>query len=160
MRFTSRALRAVLVAVFLPGLAALTIAAPANADHGRDNPCWDKGVNCKFKESSNLKPTPPDPYGKNAKARITGFRGGKKYAVDFQAYDEVVYLRDGNPDNHAAVVKIRYLGPGGPYKYKYTTGGKRTIQLGSDGDLTESKRIKLKLCIAHHGCTGWAKGWT
>lgn len=158
MRPTSRTLRTALVAVFLPILAAFVVAAPASADHGRDNPC--KHVNCKFKAKSGLRATPPDPGGRNAKARITGFRGGEKYAVNFQAYDEIVYLRDGHPDNHKAVVRIKYYGPGGPYKYRYTTGSSRTIQLGSDDDLTENKRIKLKLCIAHHKCTGWAKAWT
>lgn len=160
MRSTSRTLRMVVVAVFMSVLASLAFAAPASADHGRDDPCDRKGVHCKFKKSSNLRPTPPDPHGKNAKARITGFRAGAKYKVDFQAYDELVYLQDRHTDNHKAVVRIKYYGPGGPYKYRYATGSSRTIELGSDDDLTENKRIKLKLCIAHHGCTGWAKGWT
>lgn len=160
MRFTSRTLRMVMAAVFLPMLAALAFAAPANADHGRDDPCERKGVHCTFSKASYLKPTPPDPHGKNASAKITGFRAGGRYKVDFQAYDELVYLQDRHTDSHKAVVRIRYFGPGGPYKYRYTTGSRRTIELGSDGDLTENKRIKLKLCIAHHGCTGWAKAFT
>ena len=56
-----------------------------------------------------------------------------------------------------AVVLVKYFGPGGPYKYKFKTNKSRTIQLGKDNDLTENKRIRIKLCIEHHKCTKWAK---
>lgn len=160
MTIKSTGVRKALACTAVSMLAVGAVAAPAQAGHGRDNPCKPKQVHCKFKAKSNLKASPYDKGGRNARATIKGFRGGGKYKVQFQAYDEIVYLRDDNPDNHKAVVRIKYFGPGGPYKYKYKTGSSRTIQLGSDNDLTENKRIKLKLCIAHHGCTKWANGWT
>ncbi|UYM06812.1 hypothetical protein [Solicola gregarius] len=156
----TRTVRNALAGTAVSVLAVGLVAAPAQADHGHDNPCKPSRVHCKFKAKSNLSAVPSDQGGRNARTRITGFRGGGKYAADFQAYDEVLYLRDDNADSHKALVKVRYYGPGGPYKYRYKTGSSRAIQLGSDNDLTENKRIKIKLCIDHHGCTKWAKAYT
>lgn len=158
MTLMTKSVRTALAGAVVATLAVGVTAAPAEAGHGRDNPC--KKVNCKFNTKSKLKPTPPDPYGKNARASITGFRGKGNYTVHFQAYDELIYLKDNHPDSHKAVVRIKYNGPGGPYRYTYRTGSSRRIELGKDGDLTESKRIKMRLCIAHHRCTGWAKAFT
>ncbi|MDN5851675.1 MAG: hypothetical protein L0K86_02300 [Actinomycetia bacterium] len=162
MTVASRTGRIAIAGAATSVLAIGLIASPAEAGgHGRDNPCKPKSVKCKYKAKSNLKARPYDKGGRNARATIRGFRGGGKYVAQFQAYDEIVYLRDTNPDSHKAVVRIKYFGPGGPYRYKYRTGSSRTIQLGrADSNLTDNKRIKIKLCIAHHGCTRWAKAWT
>ena len=160
MTVMSRTVRNTLAGAAVSVLTVGLATAPANADHGHDNPCKPKRTHCKFKAKSNLKAVPYDEGGRNAKATIKGFRGGGKYVAQFQSYDEVLYLRDDNADNHKALVKVRYYGPGGPYKYRYKTSSSRAIQLGSDNDLTENKRIKIKLCIDHHRCTKWAKAWT
>ena len=129
-------------------------------------PAADPCGNWVSEAKSKTNPTPYDEGGKDALARIYCSRSGTTlYEVRFQAYDEILYLRDLHTDGLGALAEVWVYDKSGDLADKdtFTTGSTNaTYELGTpdgSGNVAEGYEVFIKVCtVDKSACTGVAAG--